>query len=350
MKDKKKILIGLIIAALVIVVFVVYKLVLSSDSKQSEIQLVKEEQVIEDIEKDVIKYLSEITINENNITEDNYDSKKASYENIKFREKSDSLVIEIDYIYNDEIEYKIPLRVVYELDDNNYELSKVENTNKKEETSTVTFSKCSETLKDENGNTPIDIINNKFGKYDNLTFKSAYPNEEKTHCEYVYSGVSNRKYINKEDSIVVNLNINKEDNKYIVNSETFKTTDKVTFNLKGKYKANYKAADYFKTNSVVSFEITDVNDNKITIADGGYYGGRADVTKGKEYRFNFTDTETSVVYDYDYEYYTFDLNAIDASNGMKTSMNFRIYDDQILFYCSYNNKTDGCVELKLAEK
>ena len=155
------------------------------------------------------------------------------------------------------------------------------------------------------------------------------------------------KYIDIDGKIDVKYNLlyNESSNKFFVNT-TNDLNQKYMFDLVGKYSGKHEErGDYSNyKNSTFNFEIIKVDGHSLTLTnDGKIYEGKYDtyIQSSNSSYVDFSEYEDFFIFDVEFRWGSDGI-------GRKRNMQVRVYEDKLLYYCSYpkQNKTDGCFELK----
>lgn len=343
-KNKKKIIIALIVIIIIIGGYFAVIKVKDVIRENNRKDYPSQKELAKDIEKELKNELTQITINKKGITQEFKTSniKEVKYDNQVY----DSLEIKFYYHIEDSVSFDIPFSAYYSFDGKNYTYDGLRNnTDSGQEYKNVKITSCKDVTNDKEKNIN-DLVNEKYKE----SFTEIKLVEEKYKkdniCEYVYEAKKDGKYIKKVSKITATNTVS-----YSTTSEEFTVTSNVNiedkevkFDLVGKYSGKHEErGDYSNyKNSTFDFEITKVDGMSLTLTNNGkIYEGSSDTY--------IQTNPNSYIDSSDYEFYTFDIEFRWGSdgNGIKRTMQVRVYPDKLLYYCAYpkQNKTDGCYEL-----
>lgn len=289
--------------------------------------------------------VSSIKINDEKISD--FDYAKGVFENIEYVDQSDmGVTVKVNYKYDGNYNFEVPLEMYYSFDGKVYTLDNIYDHYTGSIVQNLRLSHCDFILKNKEGYTYEDIINNDYkDKYDSIEFTSKELNMNE--CLITYTGIKNSTYINKADTITIRYYLNgKSNTEFELNSSELTSKKDIKFNLVGDYQSYYEAKGYYTTHNKLSFGIESVDGYIIKLKSGGYQGEQSKVNKGVGYRYNIIDDTVSIE-ESDYDYYNVKVKTRYGTNGASGSFTFRIYEDKLLFYCSYpsQKRTDGCKEI-----
>ncbi|MBE6160311.1 MAG: hypothetical protein E7157_04620 [Lactobacillales bacterium] len=334
--NKKYIFIFVILIVLITVGIFVFKFLEEQEFQKNKNNFPKTEVIGNDIEKSVNEEIGKMTINGEKFSH-KFNSKNIKY--IKYKESTDtSLKIMLHYKVEDIVSFEIPFQVYYSFDGKEYKFKSLFNlTEEGEKYKNIKITSC-EKIKNKDGKTTDDIINEKYKeKYDSIKLRNTKA-EGNNVCISTYEATSDKKYIDKNSKITItntlfDSSVSKE---FTITSSDVEEL-KVSFDLVGKYKGDHVTRGFFHDKSWAQFEITKVDGNSVNFGSSG---------KIVEGNMNYTlVAKDGYIGSTDYDYYTLDVGykyGTDAS-GVDRDLTVRIYEDKLLYYCAYSDeRTDEC--------
>lgn len=336
-KYKKFIIIGIIVVILIILTTFIVNYINEKTYEKNKSDYPDVKTVRKDVEKDISEELKNIILNDKDLNH-KYDPKNIKSVEV-YDETSTQVLLKFYYNVNEIISFDMPFIVTYDFDGTNYKYVSISEQSTLEGYSNLKITDC-KNITDEKNLTSDNIIENNYKpKYDSININDT-KNETNTVCVSTYTAKNDGKYIDRNDSIEIKHTlINKGDKKFKISSAENLETD-VTFDLVGKYSGNHTTRGYFHDKGTVNFEITKVD--KVTT----YFGSSGKIKEGTS---TYMLVAEDGYLDYtDYGYYILNVGykyGTDAS-GVDRDLEVRIYDDKLLYYCSYSDEsTDGCYEM-----
>lgn len=336
-KYKKFIIIGIIIVIFIILVTFVINYINEKTYEKNKNNYPDVKTIRKDVEKDISEELKNIILNDKDLNH-KYDSKNIKSVEV-YDETSTQVLLKFNYNVNEIISFDIPFIVTYDFDGTNYKYVSIYEQTSIDGYSNLKITDC-EKITDEKDLTRNNIIENNYKtNYDSIELKDT-KNDDNTVCISTYIAKNDGKYIDRNDTIQIKYTLINDSNKKfrVVSADNIETD--VTFDLVGKYSGNHTTRGYFHDKGTVNFEITKVDKGTV------YFGSTGKIKEGTS---TYVLVAEDGYLDYtDYGYYILNVGykyGTDAS-GVDRDLEVRIYDDKLLYYCSYSDEsTDGCYEM-----